>query len=131
MSKTIFQKIIDRDIPADIVYEDTEFICIKDINPLAPIHVLLIPKQHFTTLEAVDTQDTTFHAQLLLTARKIAAQLGIHANYKLFMNVGTQVQGVPHVHLHILGGWRHSKTTKDLDTDSESLIRAGLDTADN
>lgn len=103
---SIFTKIINREIPATIRYEDDEFIAIDDIQPAAPVHILIIPKKPFVTLEDVPTDDERLHAGLLLTARKIVAKMQIADNYKLFMNVGSVVQAVPHIHLHLLGGWQ-------------------------
>lgn len=103
---SIFTKIIRKEIPASIVYEDDDFIAINDIHPKAPVHVLVIPKQEIPTLEDVSADDEHFHAQLLLTGRKVAKILGISDNYKLVMNVGLQMQLVHHIHLHVLGGWK-------------------------
>lgn len=122
MSESIFTKIINREIPASIVYEDDEFIAFKDINPKAPIHVLLVPKQPHVTLETIPLADDTFHAALLMTARKVAAELGIQDNYKLHMNVGNKVQQVPHIHLHILGGWTLENASPETFTDSDTLL---------
>ena len=102
---SIFTQIINREIPATIEYEDEEFIVFRDIHPAAPVHVLVVPKHDYHTLEAVDQGDVSFHARLLQTARKVAKMLGIEENYKLVMNVGEQMQAVPHLHLHVLGGW--------------------------
>lgn len=102
---SIFTKIIQREIPSTIEYEDEEFIVIRDISPKAPVHVLVIPKKEITTLEEVSLEDAGFHSRLLLTARKVARKLGIEHNYKLVMNVGPQMQIVHHIHLHLLGGW--------------------------
>lgn len=104
--KSVFSKIIAREIPATIEYEDDEFIAIRDINPKAPVHVLLVPKTEYKTLESVDFEDDTFHAKLLKLARMIAKKVGIGDNYKLVMNVGTDIQEVHHIHLHIMGGWQ-------------------------
>lgn len=112
--KTIFSKIIDREIPASIRYEDDEFIAIDDINPQAPVHVLVIPKHPHPTLEDIPTSDADFHAQILLTGRKVANEVGIADNYKLFMNVGRRVQEVYHIHLHVLGGWENGAGHFDL-----------------
>lgn len=122
MTESIFTKIINREIPATIVYEDDTFIAFNDIKPKAPVHVLLVPKHPHETLESVALDDDTFHAQLLQTARKVAAQVGIQDNYKLHMNVGTQVQLVPHIHLHILGGWTLGDHTPETFADSDQLL---------
>jgi len=104
---SIFTKIINREIPAKIVYEDDLFIAFNDITPKAPVHVLLVTKEPYPTLEDTDINDDILHAKLLQTARKVASTLGIQDNYKLVMNIGREVQQVPHVHLHIMGGWKH------------------------
>lgn len=107
MVDDIFAKIVSKEIPANIRYEDEDFLAFDDIHPRAPIHILLIPKAPYATLEDVPISDVNFHQKFLLIARKIAQQLGISKNYKLHMNVGQEVQAVPHVHLHIFGGWEN------------------------
>ncbi len=102
---SIFTKIINRELPSTIEYEDDEFIVFRDIHPHAPVHVLVVPKHEYKTLEEVSLADEHFHSRLLLTARKVAKKLGIGENYKLIMNVGDQMQIVPHIHLHLMGGW--------------------------
>lgn len=109
MEDTVFTKIIKRELPSVIRYENDTFIAFDDINAQAPVHVLVVPKKQVETLEAVQTSDESFHAQLLLVARKVADLMGIGDNYRLVMNVGRQVQAVPHLHVHVMGGW------KDLD----------------
>ncbi len=103
---SIFTKIIRREIPATIRYEDDEFIAFDDISHRAPVHVLVVPKKPYATLEDVSEMDTDFHARLLLTARKVAKLLGIGNDYRLTMNVGKTVQAVHHIHIHIRGGWQ-------------------------
>lgn len=122
---SLFSKIINREIPATIRYEDATFIAIDDIHPVAPIHILIIPKKPYATLEQVTLEDVTFHAQLLLTARKVAKLVGIADNYKLFMNVGTQVQAIHHIHLHLTGGW-HATSREELDAISKKMHDDGL-----
>ena len=102
---TIFTKIIKREIPAKIHYEDDDFIVFDDIHPKAPVHVLVVTKIPYFSLEAIPIEDQLIYGKLLYIARKVATQLNISANYKLAMNVGEQVQAIPHLHLHILGGW--------------------------
>lgn len=116
---SIFTKIINREIPSTIQYEDDDFIAINDIHPMAPVHVLLIPKREEATLEEIEMDDVEFHQKLLLTARKVAQKLGIQDNYKLIMNVGKQVQQVYHIHLHIMGGWEQTKQTEDIDSETQ------------
>lgn len=121
---SIFSKIIKREIPAEIRYEDDDFIVIDDINPTAPVHVLIITKKAYETLEDIDSSDIKLHAAILLTARKMAKLLGIEENYKLFMNVGKKVQQVHHIHLHLYGGWDKKKSIKQLDKESTELINS-------
>jgi histidine triad (HIT) family protein len=107
---TVFTRIINRELPANIVYEDKVFIAFHDIHPKAPVHVLLVTKEPYETLEDISIENAELHGQLLVTARKVAHQLGIQENYKLFMNVGKDVQEVYHVHMHIMGGWTDQKS---------------------
>lgn len=107
MEDSIFTKIIKKEIPAKVHFEDEEFIVFDDIHPQAPIHVLVVPKKQIPTLEGVAIEDSDFHANLLKTGRKVAAQLGIADNYRLVMNVGKDVQAVLHIHLHLMGGWKN------------------------
>ena len=106
MADTIFGKIVAKEVAAAIRYEDDEFIAIDDIHPMAPVHVLLIPKKAYVTLEEFPLQDVQLHGRLLTTARQVASRLGIQENYKIMMNIGKAVQQVHHVHLHIMGGWK-------------------------
>lgn len=106
MPDSIFSQIIDRKIPANIHFEDDDFIVINNLYPKAPVHVLIIPKKAYLSLEAVDLDDDVFYAKLLRTARQVAKKLGIADNYKLFMNVGEKVQAVHHLHLHLMGGYK-------------------------
>lgn len=108
---SIFTKIIKREIPAQIVYEDDEFIVFHDAFPKAPVHVLIVPKEEIRTLEALELDDA-FQLRLLALARKMARELGIADNYKLLMNVGEDVQMVKHIHLHLRGGWSPEELEK-------------------
>lgn len=103
--QSIFSRIIARELPATILYEDESWIAIHDIHPKAPVHLLVIPKHPYPTLEDVAFEDTDFHADLLRTGRKVAAMAGIGKNYKCMLNVGLDVQIVHHIHLHVMGGW--------------------------
>ena len=105
MSETIFAKIIRREIPADIVYEDDRCLAFRDVNPQAPVHVLVIPKQPIARLmDAVD-DDESLLGHLLLTANKVAADEGIGDAFRVAINNGAGVgQSVFHLHLHVLGG---------------------------
>jgi len=109
MSDSIFSKIIKREIPATIRFEDDDFIVIDDLYPKAPVHVLIISKKDYESLEAVDFNDDVFYGKLLKMARFMAKKLDIADNYKLFMNVGKKVQDVQHLHLHLMGGYKSKK----------------------
>ncbi len=102
---TLFSKIIAREISADIVYEDEHCLAFRDINPQAPTHVLLIPKQEIPRLADAQSPDQALLGHLLLTAGKVAQQLGIGDAFRLVVNNGAAAgQTVFHLHLHILGG---------------------------
>lgn len=102
---TIFQKIIDREIPADIVYEDERCLAFRDIHPQAPVHVLLIPKEEIPSLADLRDDHADLMGHLLLTARQLAKNLGLDVGYRLVVNCGPVAgQTVDHLHLHILGG---------------------------
>ncbi len=103
--KSIFKKIIDREIPADIIYEDDLCLAFNDINPQAPSHVLLIPKKEIPTVNDLADADQQLVGHLFLTAKKLAAQLGLEGGYRLVVNCGGDGgQEVYHLHMHILGG---------------------------
>lgn len=105
MSKTLFEKICDREIPADIVYEDEHCVAFKDINPQAPFHVQLVPRKPITMLANANPEDQALLGHLMLTAPKIAATAGFGEAFRLAVNNGAAVgQSVFHLHLHILAG---------------------------
>jgi histidine triad (HIT) family protein len=102
---TIFGKIIRREIPADIVYEDELCLAFKDVHPQAPIHVLVIPKQPIAKLSDAESKDHALMGHLLLTVKRVAEQLGLTNGYRTVINTGDDGgQTVYHLHLHILGG---------------------------
>ena len=103
---TLFEKIIAREIPADIVYEDDLILAFNDINPQASVHVLVIPKKTIPRIAEADPEDHQVLGHLLLKAKDIAADLGLHENgFRLVINNGKDAgESVPHLHLHILGG---------------------------
>lgn len=102
---TIFEKIINREIAADIVYEDERCLAFRDINPQAAVHVLLIPKKAIARLCDADDSDAGLLGHLMLTAGRIARDLGVGEAFRLVVNNGAQAgQSVFHLHLHILGG---------------------------
>ncbi|MCB1044243.1 MAG: histidine triad nucleotide-binding protein [Acidobacteria bacterium] len=101
---TIFQKIIDREIPADIVYEDDEVLAFKDINPQAPVHILVIPKKPIASISKMDSSDIHLAGTLMFRAKQIAAEQGL-SDYRIITNNGAQAgQSVFHLHFHIIGG---------------------------
>jgi histidine triad (HIT) family protein len=105
MPETLFSKIIDRKIPADIVHEDDLCLAFKDINPQAPVHILIIPKKPVPKLADATDADRELLGHLLITANKIARQQGIGDAYRLIVNNGAGAgQSVFHLHVHILGG---------------------------
>ena len=103
---TLFEKIIAREIPADIVYEDDLVIAFNDINPKAPTHVLIIPKKPIPRIAEAEPEDHQVLGHLLLKAREVAGELGLHEKgVRLVFNNGADAgETVPHLHLHILGG---------------------------
>ena len=108
--KTIFRKIIDREIPANIVYEDDLCLAFHDIDAKAPIHVLLIPKKEVVNVAALSDEDQALAGHLLLSVGKIARELGVaETGYRVVANCGTDGgQSVDHLHFHILAGRRLS-----------------------
>ncbi|WP_019500475.1 histidine triad nucleotide-binding protein [Pseudanabaena sp. PCC 6802] len=104
-SETIFSKIIKREIPAKIVYEDDRALAFHDINPQAPVHILVVPKQPIPMLSQAQDRDESLLGHLLLVAAKVAQDAGLEQNFRLVVNNGRGAgQTVFHLHLHILGG---------------------------
>ena len=105
---TIFEKIIAREIPARIVHETDEFISFHDVNPQAPVHVLIVPKRVIPRLAESAATDAELLGRMLVTSREIAQKLGIvESGYRLTINSGRDGgETVPHLHMHLLGG-RH------------------------
>jgi histidine triad (HIT) family protein len=103
---TIFTRIINREIPAKIVYEDDLCLAFEDIAPQAPTHVLLIPKREVASLDALGEQDAALAGHLLLVARRLARELGVaDSGYRLVTNIGRDGgQSVDHLHFHLLAG---------------------------
>jgi len=106
MSEDLFLKIIDREIPAEIVYEDEDVLAFNDINAQAPLHVLIIPKKHIRTLNDITDEDEILVGKLLNVARKIAREKGVADDgFRVVMNCNEGAgQTVFHIHLHLLGG---------------------------
>ncbi len=103
---SLFQKIINREIPASIVFENDRIIAIRDINPQAPTHLLIIPKKLIVNLLDAQQEDQQILGELLLASKEIATTLGIQADgYRIVINNGKDAgQEVPHMHLHLLAG---------------------------
>jgi len=103
---TIFDKIISKDIPADIIYEDDEVLAFNDINPQAPVHFLIIPKTPVSSLNELDAENVHLVGKLYLAAAKIAKSMGFAEDgYRCVMNCNSHGgQTVYHIHLHVLAG---------------------------
>jgi len=106
MSDDLFLKIINREIPAEIIYETDEILAFRDINPQAPVHVLIIPKEHIRTMNDMASEHAEMAGKLFLVAAEIARNEGIaEEGYRVVMNCNRAGgQAVYHIHLHLLGG---------------------------
>ena len=103
--KTLFQRIIDKEIPADIVYEDDQCLAFRDISPQAPTHVLVIPKKPIVSVATIADEDQALIGHIYLVIRNIANELGLGSGYRVVANCGADGgQSVDHLHFHILGG---------------------------
>lgn len=102
---TIFSKIIDREIPADIVFENDRIIAIKDIHPHAPVHLLIITKKEIPSIQAMEPQDFPLLGEIVKVAQELAVQFGVDKGYRLLTNNGTPAgQSIFHLHFHLIGG---------------------------
>ena len=108
MSKTLFEKIIARELPAAIVYEDDQVVAFRDIKPQAPTHVLIVPKKAIPRIAEAKAEDQQLIGHLLLKAAAVANQLGLtQSGFRLVFNDGPDAgEAVPHLHCHIIGGRR-------------------------
>ncbi len=106
MADCVFCLIRDGEIPSERVYEDDDVLAFKDVNPQAPVHVLVIPKKHIASLNEIQVDDGELHTQLLLATKAIAAQLNMAEDgYRVVVNTGDYGgQTVDHLHFHLLGG---------------------------
>ena len=110
MAKTIFERIVDREIPAKIEYEDDRCIVIHDVQPQAPAHLLIIPKKPVARIDAAVAEDEALLGHLLLTGAAVAKKLGLSGGFRLVINNGPDAcESVPHLHVHLLAkrqmGW--------------------------
>ena len=106
MSDCLFCKILDGEVPADVIYENDTVLAFRDINPMAPTHVLIIPRQHVGTINDIDAEHELMVGRLFSAAKAIAAEEGLsEKGYRVVMNCGEGAgQSVFHIHLHLLGG---------------------------
>jgi len=103
--KTLFTKIIDGEIPGDFVHRDDSCVVIRDVNPQAPVHLLVIPIKPLVGIQGAEPEDQQLLGHLLLTARRMAEREGLGSGYRLVVNAGEDAgQSVPHLHVHVLGG---------------------------
>jgi len=107
MITDIFCKILNKELPAEIIMEGKDWIAINDINPQAPVHILIIPRKHFIGLASVADSDVELVGNLIIAANKVAKKLGLDKGFRLVVNEGEHAgQLVPHFHIHLLGGKR-------------------------
>ena len=112
MIDCVFCKIINKEIAADVIYEDGEILIFKDIHPSAPIHYLVVPKEHIQSIMRAEDNHKEIISKLIFSAKKAAEKLGLKG-YKLVFNGGREGgQIIDHLHLHLLGGW---KKQEDID----------------
>lgn len=106
MSECVFCEIISGRMPADFVYQDDEIVAFKDINPQAPVHILVVPKKHYATLLDLKPEDAGLVGRLILIANEIAKRFNVHnRGFRLIFNCNREAgQSIYHVHLHLLGG---------------------------
>ena len=106
MEDCIFCKIINKQIPSEIIYEDEEIIAFKDIEPVAPVHILVVPKKHISSVMDLSDDDQALIGKIYLTIKKLAVELGVEKEgFRVVTNCGENAgQTVKHIHFHLLGG---------------------------
>ncbi len=111
MENCVFCKILRKEIPSEIIYENKKVIAFKDLSPKAPVHLLVVPKKHIASVNDIKEEDKEIVGELFLAARNVAKIAGIQdEGYKLAINVGEGGgQEVFHLHVHLLGGWKNVK----------------------
>ncbi|NGX58304.1 MAG: Purine nucleoside phosphoramidase [Chlamydiae bacterium] len=103
--KNIFEKIIDRELPADIVFENERILAIQDIAPKAPVHLLIMPKKVIHDIQSISEEDLPLIGECVIVAQKLAEQFNVQGGYRLLTNCGPSAgQSVFHLHFHLLGG---------------------------
>ncbi|MCK5490938.1 MAG: histidine triad nucleotide-binding protein [Candidatus Pacebacteria bacterium] len=102
----IFCKIINKESPSDVVFEDETVLAFKNINPIAPVHILVIPKRHISSVVDIKIEDTDLMGKLIFVAKKLACDFGVsQTGYKILIRVGKDGgQEIQHIHLHLIGG---------------------------
>jgi histidine triad (HIT) family protein len=113
MDDCLFCKIVKEEIPTNFLYQDEDFVAFKDINPKAPVHILIVTRKHLPSLNEAGEEDQALLGKGLLVAREIAKKEGIlEGGYRIGINVGQGAgQEVFHLHIHLLGGWKNKKAT--------------------
>lgn len=102
---TIFEKIIKRELPAEVLFENEHIIAIQDIHPVAPVHILIITKKPLSSLQELTEEDSYLMKEVVLAAQKLAVEMGVEEGYRLLTNIGrTAGQSVFHLHFHLIGG---------------------------
>ena len=110
MKDCLFCKIVSGEIPSTKVYETDKLLAFKDINPQAPVHILIIPKQHFDSVNALDEDSATIVGDIMLAAKQLAEEFHLEGGYRLITNIGDDGgQTVKHLHFHLIGGLKLSE----------------------
>jgi histidine triad (HIT) family protein len=110
MPNCIFCDIVKKKSPAEIFYEDDKFVIFKDIKPLAPVHLIIVPKEHIASVNDLKERHRTLIGDFLLLAKETARKEGISEGYKLAFNTGRKGgQLIDHIHLHLMGGWKENQ----------------------
>jgi len=105
MAKTLFERIADKEIPADLLHEDEQCVVFRDIDPQAPVHFLVVPRKPIPSLDHLELEDQGLVGHLFLVAKQVAEKEGLTKGYRAVFNCGPDAfQTVPHLHLHVLGG---------------------------
>lgn len=105
MKKTLFQRIADREIPADIVMENDQVLAFRDIHPQGPVHILIVPRKPIPTVDDLEDEDRDIVGSMVLAARDLARTEGLRNGYRLVINCRVHgCQSVDHLHLHLIGG---------------------------